>query len=191
MSHLFRFAQAASLAAILHQNQRRKDANATPYINHPLRVAEYVTIAEPENIDAAIAAVLHDVVEDTPATLEDVSAYFGPEIAAVVAEVSDDKSLAKADRKKLQIIHAAQASHNAKLVKLADKLDNCTDLEHSSPLGWSEETRLGYFIWSSFVVDAMRGTNAYLESKLQTLFDRVIPSDIDRQAALENYYTSM
>src|SRR5690242_9518877 len=110
--------RAAAFAAHKHRDQRRKDAGATPYINHPLGLARILT-AEGGVTDAATicAALLHDTIEDTETTAAELEAQFGVEIRAIVEEVTDDKALPKADRKRLQIEHAPHISDKAKLVK--------------------------------------------------------------------------
>ena len=96
----------------------------TPYINHPIRVATLLARAGIEDIDILGAAILHDTVEDTDTTPDDLRRKFGETITNIVLEVTDDKSLSKAERRLLQIQHAPQLSDAAALVKLADKVDN-------------------------------------------------------------------
>ncbi len=160
---------ASAFAAHKHRDQRRKGADASPYINHPIAVAN-VLANEAGITDPTIlaAALLHDTIEDTATTPQELEAEFGPQIASVVAEVTDDKSLPKEERKRLQIEHAAMLSEQAKLVKLADKICNVRDMSRSPPVNWSLERKAQYFIWAKQVVDAMRGVSPVLES----LFDR-------------------
>ena len=119
-----------------------------------------------------IAALLHDTVEDTKTTLAEIEQAFGPAVAGIVGEVTDDKSLPKAERKRLQIQHAAQLSAPAKLVKLADKICNLRDLDSSPPVGWSLERRREYFDWAKKVVDRIRGTHAHLEELFDAAYAR-------------------
>src|SRR5687768_7794747 len=137
---------AASFAADRHRGQRRKDAEASPYINHPLALAR-ILANEGGVTDTAVlvAALLHDTVEDTETTIEEIEARFGPEVAGIVAEVTDDKSLEPAERKRLQVVKAASKSDGAKLVKLADKTCNLRDLGATPPVEWSPERRRQYF----------------------------------------------
>jgi len=162
---------ASAFAAYKHRDQRRKGAEASPYINHPIAVAN-VLANEAGITDAAIlaAALLHDTIEDTDTTPMELEAKFGPEIAAIVLEVSDDKSLAKQERKRLQIEHAAALSRHAKLVKLADKICNVRDMKESPPVDWTPERRAEYFTWAKQVVDPMRGVSPTLEN----LFDAAL-----------------
>lgn len=157
--------RAVSFAAQKHRNQRRKDAEATPYINHPIALAT-VLKEEGEVNDVAVlaAAILHDTIEDTETTADELRAVFGKTIAAIVLEVTDDKSLPKAERKRLQIEHAAAASHSAKLVKLADKICNLRDIAASPPADWSADRKHEYYDWASRVVEGCRGANARLEA---------------------------
>ncbi|XP_050395887.1 guanosine-3',5'-bis(diphosphate) 3'-pyrophosphohydrolase MESH1 [Patella vulgata] len=160
-----------NFSAIKHRFQRRKDPDKTPYINHPIGVA-YILSEEAGITDLNIlqAALLHDTIEDTDTTLDELKKEFGEEVAAIVAEVSDDKTLPKQERKRLQILHASKASPSAKLVKLADKLYNLRDLNHATPEGWSEERVQEYFIWAAKVVNQIRGINSALESSLDVIF---------------------
>lgn len=158
-------------AADKHRDQRRKDADASPYINHPIAVAELLTRqGEVSDLVTLQAALLHDTVEDTQATLADLEKNFGPEVRRVVEEVSDDKQLDKAERKRLQVEHAPHLSQRAKLVKLADKICNVTDIVHRPPSGWSRERRLAYLAWTEQVVQGLRGTHEALEQ----LYDRTL-----------------
>jgi len=157
--------RASVFAAHKHRNQRRKDVDASPYINHPLMLA-HVLSAEGGVSDAATlcAALLHDTIEDTDTQADEVAREFGDEIATLVMEVTDDRTLAKAERKRLQIEHAATISDKAKRVKLADKISNLRDVAHSPPAGWSLERRREYFDWAKAVVDRLRGVDARLEA---------------------------
>ena len=156
---------AAAFAADKHRRQRRKDAEATPYINHPLTLAT-VLAREGGVADAEViaAALLHDTVEDTETTLAELEARFGGGVAGMVAEVTDDKSLPKAERKRLQIARAAHKSPGAKLVKLADKIANLRDIAVSPPADWDQARKAAYVRWASEVVAGLRGTNAALEA---------------------------
>ena len=157
--------QALAFAAHKHRDQRRKDEDASPYINHPIALAD-ILVNEGGVTDHVVlcAAILHDTIEDTETTYEELMVAFGREIADVVAEVTDDKSLDKAERKLLQIEHAAHASPRAKLVKLADKTCNLRDIATTPPADWSDERRWEYFDWAKKVVAGVRGTNAALEA---------------------------
>ncbi|GEN98987.1 phosphohydrolase [Novosphingobium sediminis] len=156
---------AAAFAADKHRRQRRKDAEATPYINHPLALAT-ILAQEGGIADAQViaAALLHDTVEDTETTPAELEARFGPDVAAMVAEVTDDKALPKAERKRLQIARAAHKSPGARLVKLADKIANLRDIAASPPADWDAARKADYVSWASEVVAGMRGTNAALEA---------------------------
>ncbi|XP_048811678.1 guanosine-3',5'-bis(diphosphate) 3'-pyrophosphohydrolase MESH1 isoform X2 [Lagopus muta] len=117
------------------------------------------------------AALLHDTVEDTDTTLPEIEERFGPEVRRVVEELTDDKTLPKAERKRLQVERAAGSSARAKLVKLADKLHNLRDLQRCAPKGWSEERVQEYFRWAAEVVAGLRGTSPPLEAALQRLLE--------------------
>nr|XP_020445566.1 guanosine-3',5'-bis(diphosphate) 3'-pyrophosphohydrolase MESH1 isoform X1 [Monopterus albus] len=164
--------ETVNFAADKHRNQRRKDPEGTPYINHPIGVARVLSheggITDIEVLQQA--ALLHDTVEDTDTTPAELEAKFGPIVARIVQEVTDDKRLPKQQRKLLQVEHAAQCSRQAKLVKLADKLYNLRDLNRCTPVGWTAERVQEYFVWASEVVKGLRGTNSVLEEKLGELF---------------------
>ncbi len=148
--------KACDFAADKHRNQRRKDQARTPYINHPLTVAR-VLVYEGGVKDAEIvaAAILHDTLEDTETTLDELQREFGARVAGLVAEVTDDKSLPKPLRKQLQIDRAPHKSRGAALIKVADKICNLRDLAGSPPKRWSEGRRRKYIEWSCDVVTAL------------------------------------
>lgn len=163
--------EAFDFAAIKHKDQRRKDPCETPYINHPIGVANIISKeAGITDVDILISAVLHDTVEDTDTSFEEIEENFGKKIREIVEECSDDKGLPSYERKLKQIEKAPFSSYDAKIVKLADKLYNLRDLEKQTPVGWSEERVQEYFIWSSKVVQGLRGTCRLLEDKLDILF---------------------
>ncbi|KAI5626297.1 guanosine-3',5'-bis(diphosphate) 3'-pyrophosphohydrolase MESH1 [Silurus asotus] len=163
--------ETVNFSAEKHRSQRRKDPDATPYINHPIGVARILSHeAGITDIEVLQAALLHDTVEDTDTTLEELEAVFGGKVARIVQEVTDDKTLPKQERKMMQVVHAPHCSHQAKLVKLADKLYNLRDLNRCTPAGWTFERVQEYFMWAAQVVKGLRGTNAALEEKLQQLF---------------------
>lgn len=156
---------AAAFAADRHRNQRRKDADASPYVNHPLALAETLArVGGVTNPDVLCAALLHDTLEDTQTTRAELVAAFGESVAAVVDEVTDDKSLPKAERKRLQIEHAAHLSPGAKLVKLADKISNVGDVQRNPPADWSDARRQAYVEWASEVVRALGPVHPELEA---------------------------
>jgi GTP diphosphokinase / guanosine-3',5'-bis(diphosphate) 3'-diphosphatase len=165
MSAVAMVVRAAAFAAHKHRNQRRKDADASPYINHPLALAR-VLADEGGVTDAATlcAALLHDTIEDTDTTADELRREFGAEVSALVEEVTDDKALPKAERKRLQVEHAAHISDKAKLVKLADKVCNLRDVAAAPPVDWSLERRREYFDWARLVIDALRGVHPQLEA---------------------------
>ena len=157
--------EALAFAAHKHRDQRRKDQGGSPYINHPIALAN-ILVNEGGIADYVVlcAAILHDTIEDTETTYDELVATFGREIADVVAEVTDDKSLHWKDRKQLQIEHAAHASPQAKLIKLADKTCNLRDLAATPPPEWSDERRREYVSWSKKVIAGVRGINPALEA---------------------------
>jgi guanosine-3',5'-bis(diphosphate) 3'-pyrophosphohydrolase len=156
--------KALAFAAHKHRDQRRKDAEASPYINHPIALADVlVNEGGVTEVEVISAALLHDTVEDTATTPEELEKAFGPRIAGIVAEVTDDTSLPKADRKRLQVERAASISREAKLVKLADKICNLRDVLVRPPAKWDLQRRVEYFDWAKNVVDGLRGVHPRLE----------------------------
>jgi GTP diphosphokinase / guanosine-3',5'-bis(diphosphate) 3'-diphosphatase len=155
---------ALDFAATKHKDQRRKDAGAPPYINHPIALLRILCFeASVEDTATLCAALLHDTIEDTETTASELSERFGETVGNIVQEVSDDKSLPKATRKQLQIEHAGSLSHRAKLVKLADKIANLRDVADHPPAGWNLERRREYFDWAKSVVDGIRPHHEILE----------------------------
>lgn len=170
---LSEFIKAVAFAAEKHRHQRRKDAQASPYINHPIALADVLSHeAGIDDITVLCAAVLHDTIEDTKTTADELESLFGSKISSVVLEVTDDKSLNKAERKQNQIDHAPHISHEAKLVKLADKICNLRDILTSPPAGWPSQRKQEYFDWAKNVIDGVRGTNAQLEAIFDELYQR-------------------
>lgn len=164
------YTKCINFAAIKHRNQRRLDTSKTPYINHPVGVANILVEAGETDLHTLMAAILHDTVEDTDTTFEEIEENFGEEVREIVEQVTDDKTLPKLERKRLQIEHAKHCSHKAKLVKLADKLYNLRDLLSCTPTGWSEERSLEYVKWAKQVVDNIRGVNGKLDQSLDEIF---------------------
>ena len=165
------FIKAVAFAADKHKNQRRKDAEASPYINHPIALANVLANEGGiTNKDVLCAAMLHDTIEDTETTEGELRLAFGDKIASIVLEVTDDKSLDKAARKQMQIEHAPHISIEAKMVKLADKISNLRDILSTPPAGWPLERKLAYFEWANDVVAGLRGTNI----KLERVFDGLV-----------------
>ncbi len=159
---------ALEFAAQKHRFQRRKDADASPYINHPIALARLLADSGGvRDIKTLMAALLHDTVEDTDTTPEELRAQFGRAVAAAVAEVTDDRTLPSARRKALQIEHAPHMSRRAAMVKLADKTCNLRDVARNPPADWPLARRREYFEWAKSVVDALPPVNA----KLRAAFD--------------------
>ncbi|MBD0334797.1 MAG: bifunctional (p)ppGpp synthetase/guanosine-3',5'-bis(diphosphate) 3'-pyrophosphohydrolase [Cyanobacteria bacterium Co-bin13] len=171
--------EALVFAADKHRDQRRKDQQATPYINHPIGLVSILwheaDIYEPIVL---MAALLHDTVEDTDTQFVDLQERFGKDVEQIVRQVTDDKSLPKAVRKQLQIDHAAKISDAAKLVKLADKIYNLRDMVNSPPAGWSLERQREYCEWAKRVVDQMRGVHPRLEALFDDAYAAAVARDL-------------
>lgn len=198
--------KAACFAADAHRGQRRKDAAGTPYINHPLRVANICasTVRRQDIINAVPlmeAALLHDTVEDTATTFEMIEDQFGKQVADLVKEVTDDRTLTPALRKRAQIAHITQISELAQHIKLADKLDNCQDTLANAPPSWSLERIQGYFAWNKLIVQKIWDQFPELKTKLETVFNGqflyngapypCISSDKPLEAEVEIYLSTL
>ncbi len=161
--------KAFKFAATKHRQQRRKDHQATPYINHPIEVAETLwQIGGVRDIVTLIGGLLHDTLEDTDTTPAEIQQQFGTQVLGLVQEVTDDKSLPKLERKRLQIERAPHKSNRAKQVKLADKICNVYDLTYSPPKNWSLQRCQEYLGWTEQVVAGLRGVNSALEVHYDT-----------------------
>jgi guanosine-3',5'-bis(diphosphate) 3'-pyrophosphohydrolase len=164
--------KALAFAAHKHRDQRRKDPEASPYINHPIALADVlVNEGGVTDVEVLCAALLHDTVEDTATTHEELATVFGARVARIVAEVTDDKTLSKAERKRLQVEHAGSLSPEAKLVKLADKICNLRDVAERPPASWDLARRREYFDWAKRVVDGLRGATGEEMRRLEAAFD--------------------
>jgi guanosine-3',5'-bis(diphosphate) 3'-pyrophosphohydrolase len=168
-----RILDAALFAAQKHSNQRRKGSTAEPYINHLIEVAQLVSMAVQElDANLVMAALLHDTIEDTATTASELSERFGEDVAALVVEMTDDKSLPKAERKRLQIEHAPKLSVRAQVIKLADKISNFRSILFTPPADWDYERKRQYFDWGKRVVDAMGAPNPVLKEEFEKTYRR-------------------
>ena len=173
MNNLPKLLQAVSFSAQKHRLQRRKGADGDPYINHPVEVANLLAnVGKVEDFDILIAAILHDTIEDTETTKEEITKLFGERVCGMVLEVTDDKSLPKATRKLKQIEHAPHISDGAKQVKLCDKISNITDVMNNPPDFWDDKRRLEYINWGEKVVAGLRGVNLDLENYFDELVSK-------------------
>jgi guanosine-3',5'-bis(diphosphate) 3'-pyrophosphohydrolase len=164
--------KALSFAAEKHRFQKRKDADSTPYINHPINVA--LTLAEigkEDDDNLIIAAVLHDTIEDTKTTPEEIENLFGKKVLDIVLEVTDNKNLPKEERKRLQVLNAPHKSIEAKKLKLADKICNITDIIYHPPGDWNKERKLEYLSWAEEVMQGLKGANVSLENHLTQMIE--------------------
>ena len=174
--------KSLDFAARKHKNQFRKGEDKPPYINHPIQVASLLSneAGEKDTI-LIVAAILHDVIEDTVTgegekqeLIIQISHLFGKEVLNLILEVTDDNSLPKAERKRLQIMHAPNISDRAKKLKIADKILNIQDITSYPPVGWPLERIIEYFEWSEKVVSGLRGVN----KKLEDIFDEALKNGI-------------
>jgi (p)ppGpp synthase/HD superfamily hydrolase len=164
---------ALKFAARKHSRQRRKDLEATPYINHPIEVAEVISrIGGITELPALQAAILHDTIEDTETTPQEIEDYFGQEVRLLVQEVTDDKSLPKQERKRLQVEHAPDLSTSAKQIKIGDKICNVSEITPTQPAEWPLQRKLEYLDWAEKVVSGCRGSNPDLEQHFEAVLKK-------------------
>jgi guanosine-3',5'-bis(diphosphate) 3'-pyrophosphohydrolase len=162
---------AAIFSADRHRDQRRKGVRETPYINHPLEVAErIVRVGGVDDTEVLVAAILHDTIEDTETTAEEIERHFGNAVAGLVLEVTDDRTLTSMERKRLVIEHAPHLTPRAKVIKIADKICNVADTASNPPASWSRQRRRDYLDFAEQIVLGCRGTNAALDAE----FDEVL-----------------
>ena len=162
--------KAAHFSAQKHSRQRRKDEDASPYINHPISVA--LAIAQIGGVDdpeILAAALLHDTLEDTETTPEELEAEFGKKVCDYVLDVTDDKTLPKDERKRRQIEHAKKISKGAALIKLGDKISNVTDVTNNPPADWDINRRKQYLDWAEKVIENCPKVNDRMENKFQEI----------------------
>src|SRR5579883_1750373 len=174
MEPLAKVLEAAHFAACKHAQQKRKGATGEPYVNHLLEVAHLVstTLTEPDP-NLVIAALLHDTIEDVGVTKDEITQHFGPDVASLVAEVTDDKSLPKAERKRLQVENAPHKSPRAQVIKLADKISNLRAILQSPPEDWTLERKREYFHWARRVIDNLPNPNPALLAEFNRTYARM------------------
>jgi GTP diphosphokinase / guanosine-3',5'-bis(diphosphate) 3'-diphosphatase len=166
----YQLLKAMAFAADKHRFQTRKDSAGTPYINHPVNVAvTLIEVGREDDTDLLTAAILHDTIEDTQTTNEEIERAFGRKVLSIVLEVTDDKTLSKEDRKRHQVTNASLKSTQAKKLKLADKICNVYDIINHPPANWSSERKAEYLFWADEVLQGLRGVNIFLEEKLENL----------------------
>jgi guanosine-3',5'-bis(diphosphate) 3'-pyrophosphohydrolase len=173
MNDAAKLMRAADYAARKHRSQRRKGADADPYINHPLQVAALLAeIGKVTDLEILTAALLHDVIEDTDTKTDEIEKLFGSRVCGLVMELTDDKSLTKAERKRLQVEHAPHLSDGAKQIKIADKYSNISDIMENPPHNWTDERRAEYIKWGERVFAGLRGVNENLDKAFGELIAR-------------------
>ena len=173
MNNLSLIFKSLRFAAHKHRDQRRKDVHSSPYVKHPIEVADtLIRIGEVEDIEIILGAILHDTIEDTETTPEELEQNFGFQVRRYVEEVSDDKTLPKQVRKELQIKHSPRLSEGAKQIKIADKICNITDIVESPPKEWSIDRCRGYLDWAENVFEGLQGCNEKLDNYFTELVYR-------------------
>jgi (p)ppGpp synthase/HD superfamily hydrolase len=190
--NISRLCHAIHFSAIKHRNQRRKNEEKTPYINHPIDVMNILASHGITDVNILIAGIGHDLIEDTNCTETELRDLFGDKVCSIVLECTDDKKKDKITRKKLQLEHSKDISYEAKCVKLADKYSNLFDLATTPPSFWSQEEIVGYTYWSYAIFLHMKGTIPSLDEKFMELFNSLgVKEDDDVDQKLENYYKNI
>jgi (p)ppGpp synthase/HD superfamily hydrolase len=163
---------AMRFAATKHRGKQRKDKR-TPYVNHLIDVTEVLArVGQVTDLSLLQAAILHDTLEDTETSPEELEEHFGREVRSLVEEVTDDKSLPQAERKRLQVQHAPQLSSGAKQIKIADKLSNLSEITATVPPDWPLQRKREYLDWAEQVVAGCRGCNPALEQAFDNALSR-------------------
>ena len=165
--------RALHFAAERHSNHRRKGQAQEPYVNHLAEVSELVADAtEGKDVNLIAAALLHDTIEDTETSSDELVATFNNDIAQLLADVTDDKSLPKQDRKYLQVVNSRAQNMRVKLLKLADKTSNLRSLANSPPENWNTEQKQAYIDWAIKVAAGLKGVNPWLEGRFDEALRR-------------------
>lgn len=168
---MLRFLDAIDFAADKHKFQRRKGYLKIPYINHPVKVCKILTQVNETDEDLLLAAILHDTLEDTDAKKSEIIERFGTDVCKIVMEDTDDMDLPEKVRKQAQIDNASKLSHKAKLIRIADKIANITDVI-TYPIIWSRKKKLRYVEWSMNVFEGCRGQNELLDQMFIDTYER-------------------
>jgi guanosine-3',5'-bis(diphosphate) 3'-pyrophosphohydrolase len=172
--------RALQFALKAHTGQFRKDG-VTSFIRHPIAVAAGLMGAGVTCQVTLAAALLHDVLEDTPTTYEELREAFGAEVADLVVELTDDKTLSQAERKRLEILHAKTASERAKQIKIADKRENLYDIMERPASGWDATRCRHYCEFACAIVEAASGAHKGLEKLFFETYGRAIEVVIRRR----------
>src|SRR5260370_23030838 len=172
-----RILEAARFASEKHARQKRKGNAAEPYINHLIEVAELIAISSDIlDTDLIVAGLLHDTIEDTDVTAGELEQGFGSDVACLVVEATDDKSLPKETRKALQVETASHKSTRAQTLKLADKVSNLRSLLTSPPAEWSAERKFQYCQWARQVGQGFRSPNSFLMAEFDKTYSALVRS---------------
>ena len=169
MSSMSTVLRAAAFAADKHRTQKRKGKMERPYVGHCIEVARIIAeIGKVDDADILAAALLHDTIEDQDVKPEEIRKEFGSATEGMVLEVTDDKSLDRQERRRLQVVNAPHKSPGAKLIKLADKISNVREIGVDPPTHWDRERRLEYYAWGTEVVNALGAVNPQMEELFRT-----------------------
>lgn len=165
------FLDALNFAALRHRWQRRKGERGAPYVNHLIEVANILASHGLEDTDLLCAAVLHDTIEDTDASADEIRQRFGARITSIVLEVTDDDQLPKWEQKLRQVEMAPEMSVPAQNLRVADKISNLRGILTSPPADWSLERKIAYYAWARKVVDGCNRADTGLRRTFYTVHE--------------------
>ncbi|HEC60508.1 hypothetical protein LCGC14_0950780 [marine sediment metagenome] len=150
MNETSQLIEAFLFAAQAHKEQRRKGNGGAPYINHLIEVVSLLSsTAKVDDTDILIAAALHDILEDTPITVTEITKRYGSNVLSYVQAVSDDKALTLIERRAKQLKSMNESSDPIKYIKLADHCSNIASL----PPTWDKQRLKEYIGWSQSVAE--------------------------------------
>lgn len=174
---LLELIRAIDFVARKHSLQRRKGSLREPYVNHVIEVSCLLAEAcRGDDLTLIIGGVLHDTVEDTGTSVEELRNLFGDEVAELVEEVTDDRSLSRSTRRELQVRNARRKSERARMIKIADKTSNLRSLLFSPPQGWDRARKTEYAEWARTVVQECRGVSPELEGQFASTYKELLSS---------------
>jgi len=166
-----RLLNALNFAAVRHANHRRKGVHELPYINHLIEVAYLLASHDVDDTEVLCAAVLHDSIEDVGVTSDELSRHFGPRVAALVLEVTDDMTLMHFERTEAQVVNAGRLSVGAQNIRVADKISNLRGLLTTPPELWSLERKVAYFDWAREIVQRCVLSEGALRETFETVYE--------------------
>jgi len=161
---------AAIFATEKHKSQVRSNEKKTPYIIHPIEVADLVMkIGHVYDKDVLITALLHDVMDDTQTTYEQITSLYGTKVSSYLEEMTSKQGLSLKEQKKQQIMQAFRQNPSVAIIKLSDKLSNLKTLATSPPPSWSRDRIDQYFQWAQTVIENLPESNQLLKKAVKNV----------------------